>query len=372
MSRFGSEEVAGVLTGSYDPVWAADLYYAGDRRQANIPLSDVSFSEDADAEIQQSGSCTVTWSDEFATSLTPTEITDPLAPFGAQLQVFSVIRVGSFEERIQYGWFEIADVPDARDETMRFRGEWITTGSTVQLDLRELLYGPSKETFDAPKAPDSLLSVWDEVGRISGLPLSRTVADAPIPRSVMHPEKKLEAITNLLDIVLDAAPHMTADGALSARPNAWPAPVAELTRARELVDVGSMMSAEDVYNRVVVRAVNDDAEGVLYVAEVTKGPLRVRNPDGSVSPFRARTLYLKNELVNTEALARAWAISTLAQVSTPRAQILPVTEVFNPLRERGDVVTIERPNRTLLGRVATINRGMSRTQELTVEIAGEA
>lgn len=370
--RFGSTELRDVLTASYDPEWVADLHYDGARRLVNLRIRDVQMKEDGDAEVQQSGSCEVVWSDEFATSLSPAEITDPLAPYGAQLHIYSVISAGPFSHRVEYGWYEITDVPSARDEQMQFRGSLVTLGSWVQLELKELLHGIGQETFDVPTAPSQLVSVWAEIGRLSGLPLSRTVPDAPIPRTIMFPEKKLGAIQSLMDIVLDAAPHMTADGALSARPNVWGAPVDTLTRKGSIVHVGAMMSSEDIYTRVVVRATGSDQNGILAVAEMTDGPLRVRNSDGSAPPFRPRTLYLKDELITSKNAAQAWANSTLAQVSTPRAQVLPIKEKFNPLRERGDVVLIERRDRTLLGRVKTITRAGTRTQDLTVEISGEA
>jgi hypothetical protein len=48
---------------------------------------------------------------------------------------------------------------------------------------------------------------------------------------------------------------------------------------------------------------------------------------------------------------------------------LPVVEMFNPLRERGDVIEIERPRgEVLTGRVVEINRGSGATQELKVEV----
>ena len=344
--RFASSQADGILSGSFDHYWVADLYYNGERRLQDVPLSDVSFQEDGTAAIQQSGACTIVWTDEFGRSATPREVTDWFAPFGAQLRVFSMLIAGDFTERVEYGRFEITDVPSASDEAMEFRGQWITTGSRVELELKELTARVSAETFDVPSAPVSLTSAWDEVARISGLPLSRAVADAAIPRTVMYESVKLDAIYNLMDVVLDAVPHMTADGAMSARPNAIGEPVATLTRGDSgcLVSVGAEMSAAQVYNRVVVRATSGDQTQVLAVAEITEGPLRVRNVDGSVSPFGARTYYQSSEYVTTTGQAQAWADSTLITVSKLRAARLPVKETFNPLRERGDVVLIERPS----------------------------
>lgn len=365
--RFGSEELQGVLTGSFDTYWYADLYYNGERRLADIPISDVRFSEDADATVQQSGACTVRWTDEFASSVLPTAVTDPLAPFGATLHVSCFVVAGEFSERVRYGRFLIVDVPSARDEEMQFRGQWITTGSTVQLELREPLAGIQQESFDIPTAPSDLSSTWAEVGRITGAPLVRSVDDAPVPRSIMYPESKLDAVYELMSVVLDAVPHVTSDGALSARPNVWPDPVADVT-LDVIESVGSAMSAAQVYNRVVVRATGGDQTAVLAVAEVTSGPLRVRNPDGSPSPFRARTRYLASEFVTTTDQAQAWAESELAKVSTVRSRVAEVVETFNPLRERGDVVRVERNRVWLVGRVNTIDRS-GRTQRLTVEVA---
>lgn len=368
--RFASSSARGMLSGSINHRWVGDLYYDGVRRIADVPLVDPRFSEDADGNVQQSGSCTVVWTDEFARSVTPTMITDAFAPFGAQLFVYSVLSAGRFSERIEYGRFEITDVPSAVDEFMRFRGDWITIGSTVDLELKELLAGVGEERFDIPSAPKSLTSTWAELARITGLPVTRTVADVPITRSIMYPESKLDATYDLMRDMLDAVPHVTADGTLAARPNVAPAPVDTLRRGERgsLVSVGSEMSARQVYNRVVVRAGTGDQVSVLAVAEVTDGPLRVKNPDGTVSPFRARTRFLSSEFVTTQAQAQAWANSELAKVSTLRARTVPVVETFNPLRERGDVVVVERPRASFTGRVLTIDRSGGATQRMTLEV----
>ena len=367
--RFGSSDLQGVLLESFDSHWVADLYYNGSRVLQDVPVSRPSFREDAQAKVQQSGSVTVEWSDEFATSILPVDVSSPLAPFGAQLWVYSVVEAGEFSERVEYGRFEITDVPSGRDEQMVFRGELITLGSRVELELRELLHGVAQESFDVPSAPSQLDSTWAELAVITGLPLERTVDDVAVNRSIMYPDNKLDAVHELMDVMLDADPHMTADGSLSARPRVWPDPVDTLTMDGALVGVGHRMSADQVYNRVVVRATSGEQSSVLAVAELTSGPLRVRNPDGSVSPFRARTKFLSSEFVTTAGQAQAWADSTLTQVAALRSRVVPVVEKFNPLRERGDVVLIERPNLYLVARVVTISRS-GHTQELTVEVGG--
>lgn len=368
--RFGSPELEGVLTGPADNHFVADLYYNGERRVEGLPITEPRFREDGGATVQHSGRVTVVWSDDFATSMSPAFLTDPLAPFGAQLAVYSVVSAGPFTERVAFGRFEITDVPSARDEMMRFRGDWLTTGSVVELELKDLFYGVSQESFDTPSSPSDLTSTWRELGVLTGLPLVRNVTDAAITRSVLYPDSKLDAVYDLARVMLDATPHLTADGALTVRPSVWPALVATLRRGEGLISVVGGMSAAQVYNRVVVRASGGDPS-VLAFAEVTSGPLRVRNTDGSVSPFRTRTRYLSSEFVTTGIQAQAWADSELPKVSTLRARIVTVVETFNPLRERGDVIDIERPMVMLHGRVLTIDRSGS-TQTLTVEIAGQS
>lgn len=369
--RFGSAELRGVIgEGSFNHHWEAELYYNGERRIADVPISAPTFDEDADGEVQQTGSVRVVWSDDFASSLTPRYVTDPLAPYGAELHLFSVVEVGGFRERVEYGWFPITDVPDARDEEFEFRGSWITKGSTVDLEVKERLEAIRQEEFDVPTAPESLASAWNEISIIGGYPIQRTVSDAAIPRSVMYEDVKLDAIYDLMGAVLNAVPHMTADGALAARPIEWPAYV-DTIRLSQIESVGSYMSSADVKNRVVVRSSSGDSARVLAIREITSGPLRVRNDDGTRSPFGMRTRYLSSQLVTTPAQAGPWAEKTLAAESTPRARVLPIVEVFNPLRERGDVVLIERRAKWLLARVVKVSRSSKSTQEITVEVGAE-
>ena len=368
--RFSSPLLPGVLTGSFDHFWSADLIYDGLQRLADVPLTQPKFGETASATVQQDGLCTIVWTDLFGRSMSPREVSDAFTPFGAQMRVYSNVTAGPFLERTQFGVFEITDVPSAHDEDMQFRGQRITTGSRIELELKELTAGVGEETFDVPSAPSDLASTWDEVARVTGLQLVRSIDDVPISRSILYPDSKLEATYDLFEIMLDAVPHMTADGALSARPNEWPVPVTTLRRGDQgqLISVGQSMSAA-LYNRVVVRATGTDQESVLAFAEITDGPLRVRNADGSLSPFRARTLYLSSEYVTTQVQAQAWADSTLLQVSKQRSRIVPVVMTFDPLLERGDVVLIERPQETLTGRVLTVERSDRGRQSLTVEVA---
>ena len=55
-------------------------------------------------------------------------------------------------------------------------------------------------------------------------------------------------------------------------------------------------------------------------------------------------------------------------MSVLRSRVVEVVETFNPLRERGDAVRVERNRVWLIGRVVSVDRGGA-TQRLRVEVA---
>lgn len=364
--RDGSQELRDALTGAVDHRWEAELYYNGELILPGLRVQDPLFGEDALARVQQWGSCTLSWQDEFATSLVPKDSSDRLAPFGAELWVYAVVEAGDFSERVLLGQFGVLD-PRGQDTMIEHAGRWVTVGSVLDLELRDGFERLGAQDFDVPSAPADLSSAWDELGAVSDLPLLRTVDDAPVPRSVLYPSSKLSAVYELADVALDAVPHLTAGGVLAARPNVWPDPVDDIGLDVVLGVVHSM-TADGVFNRVVVTGTGSAQDVILASAEVRTGRLRARNADGSPAPFGVRTLQLSSELVTTEEQAQAWADSRLAQVGVLRTRQVRLTERFNPLRERGDVVRLERDDVWLLCRVVSITRGSS-SQDVELEVA---
>jgi hypothetical protein len=369
--RVGSDTLRKVLAaGGFDHRYVADIYYAGERRLPDVPITDPKLDERGDAKIQQSGSATIVWTDDYGKSVTPRDISDVFAPFGSELYLFSVISVGTrFEERVPLGQYQITRVPSAYDEQQQFRGEWITTGSVVELEFMERLSGVAEDRFDVPRAVTSLDSGWDELGRLTSLQLVRSVPDQPIKRTVAYEEDRLDATYELSDIILDGIPHMTADGALSLRPKTWPPPVDTLQSGENgtLVSVGHAMTPEGRYNRVAFRGKSNDMEVILAAVEITDGPLRARNPDGTRSPFGRRTKFVASDFITTNAQAFEYVDRELPRVAAQNIVRRPVTELFNPLRERGDVIRVKRATESFLARVVDISRDSSATQGLEVD-----
>lgn len=138
-----------------------------------------------------------------------------------------------------------------------------------------------------------------------------------------------------------------------------------------LVRVKRGMTAEGVYNRVVVRAQGQQA-GVLAAGEITGGPLRASNADGADSPFGRVPYFLSSQLVTTPAQAEAEVAKWLPRVSRPQATVLDIEEIVNPLREVGDVVTIKRLGESFPARVVKVQRSSGRTQTTSVLVVPSA
>ena len=60
----------------------------------------------------------------------------------------------------------------------------------------------------------------------------------------------------------------------------------------------------------------------------------------------------------------------LDRVAVLGQKVIPVVETFNPLRERGDVITIERARETITGRIKSIDRGSGPTMTMRVVVNG--
>ncbi len=170
-----------LTSGSFDVQWIADVYYAGSRRMANLPITKPTFQDDRTAKVQGSGTCTVVWTSDFAASLTPRAASDMLAPFGAELSVAVLILAGNFTYRVQMGWYRIDEVPSAADHLEEFGGQLIPVGSTVQLKLMDRMRKTQKDRFDVPASPPQKLSVLTEAQRITGFQIVRELPDGPIP-----------------------------------------------------------------------------------------------------------------------------------------------------------------------------------------------
>ena len=309
--------------------------YDGERRIANVPVTDVAPTWSGGQFVAGSATARVVWSDDHATSMIPKQIGDWFSPFGAEVQLDVILRAGRFAERIPQGRFLIESVGDAAESTMPFDGRLIHAGESFKINLKDTLLRVQRDTFPFPTAPRST-SVWEEIQSVTGLPVIQNLPDRTIPRTAYEGDR--DAVLSRLFDMLDAWPHMTPSGAITARPKQWPAPVDEI---RGVVSAPVTLTSDRTYNRVVVEGKDPDGEPIYAVAEVHDGFLRVRNPDGTASPFGGSTYQYSSEFLTTVEQCENYARSLLTRVSRIRGVTRDVTEPFNPLREVGDVLSFQ-------------------------------
>lgn len=145
----------------------------------------------------------------------------------------------------------------------------------------------------------------------------------------------------------------------------------DIPRRGTLIRVTRGMSAEGVYNRVVVRAQGQQA-GVLAAGEIGDGPLRAENPEGADSPFGRVPYFMSSQFITSVAQALAEVRKWLPRVSRPQALVMDIDEVLNPLREVGDVVTVRRKGEVFPARVVKIKRTSDKTQTTSVMVVPNA
>ncbi|EYT59757.1 hypothetical protein D514_0111635 [Microbacterium sp. UCD-TDU] len=348
----------------YSVDWVADLNYDDIPLAQNLLLDAPRFSWDAGSQIQGKGSCTILWDDIFEQSIVPRQIGDLFSPFGAELQVDVIISAGDFRERVSMGRFVLDSVPSAVEYAIQHPhgGRPVVVESTVQLDLADYFLRISRDRFAFPASPKSA-SMWDEAQRLTGLPVFRSIPDRTLPTAITYDEDRLDALDKVFG-PSNAWPALTPNGALTAMPKTWPAPVGRISR---VMSAPLEMRSENVYNRVVVEGKNPDPSGPVLraVVEIRDGYLRVRNRDGSRSPFGGNTYFYQSDMLTTQQQCQAYAEELLPQVSRIRSVTRRLVEPFNPLRELGDVYVFADPTRG--GEESTVRvRGIEHSGAQTV------
>lgn len=370
--RSSSSTLRDVLTGSFDRRWVLDVFYDGARVLQDLPCTAPSMTDDASQLVQQQGSVTVVYQGDFADSIAPDDVGDILSPFGTQVELAMIVTAGpGFSERIRMGRYMISETPSIITTRFLFNGAVASRGDQITLTLQDLFYGVSVDRFDAPGTPPSLASAWGEVQRLTGLQVTKNLDDAKIPTTVAYQDDRLQGVYDVANYSLDAVPCMLSDGTVSMRPNDWPDPVDALSwgDGGNLIGVSRGMANDSVYNSVVVRAYDTaEATAILASGEITSGPLRTQNSDGSLSPYRRRPTFYSSQYITTPDQAQAYVDTWLPRVSKLTSVQVTLTETINPLRELGDVLTVKRLGETFTGRVLQIARSSDVIQQTTVDV----
>lgn len=367
MTRRHSIDAAGVIEGGSASINVfADVYYGNTRTMQDVPLQDWSFTGDYDGKIKTAGSVTIAYQGEFADSVSPAELTDKLAPFGQEVRPYCMVGAGVFAERIELGVYRIESVPSADDTMMLFGERPITVGSLVELELLDRFYALDVPTMKLEK-PTSLTSAWAEIARLSGQVVTRTVDDVTIPRSIVYARNRLEAVQQLAALMGGRA-MMRSDGTIGVVPDEIGSASVNLYIGEDrgkIIDVGRSMTSEGVANAVYGDFETEEGREIHVEARQVRGPLSVHGP------FGERPVEYPNdqkEFIRTREAAQTAVENLLAKVLQQGPREVPVEITPDPRIEVGDIVTLERQDVTLTGRVISYTFAKDAAQSLTVRI----
>jgi len=291
----------------------------------SVPLATNSGSITWDAEQQQQaqGNCFLAAN---GADLVPEGKTDPLAPFGQELQIVRRVHYADTFWDIPGGRFRIGEVPAGSDA-------FTLMGWSAQLNLVDLFDKIQAADFLSVASPSQTASTWDEVARLSPLPVVRSLPDAAIPSGVTF-QGRLDAITKLI-ANLGGEPAITRTGALTARPaNNYLNATETVATVKGVVSVDAGMS-NDLYNSIAVTNPNDAT--ILGLAQITDPS----NPLSITGPLGERSKSFSDPLMDTQAKADAAAATYLARLSTVQARVVKVSCLPRWDLELGDYIQVD-------------------------------
>lgn len=372
--RNGSPQLVEVLTGSFERGIRFDVWHGPDRVAEGLTVEDWSLGSDLDSDVKSGGAATIIHESVDGAAWAPSGTRGILSPFAATVEPIVSVSAGAFTEDVSLGQFPVTSVPSAEDFTADGLRR-VVTSSRVEIDFSSLDERLRRWGLRSPEHPKSLVSCWEEMRRLSGMPVLESVLDQPIPRSTVWEAKtggRLEAIQKLAS-VLGGVPVVDSNGSLTVVPDELGVPVATLTVGEDgtIVDVGSEIDTDGVYNEVVGTFERNDKQRTPFyaVAEQTTGPLRV---DG---PFGRSTRYYSSDLVYTPTQGQTAVESVLALSMGGQMYDVPVTCHFNPLIEIGDVVNVVRstdPDAVVLtGQVVSVDLSSAALMSVVVRVRRE-
>lgn len=323
---------------------------------ATVRVASGSLSFRAAGQVQSSGALVAAGK---APSLAPSSPTDLLAPFGQEIALFRTVLIGARGRwEIPLGVYRITR---AGDIVENFRGDTVLDWS-VGLSFSDRLKKIRDDDFLEAVGPVAGNTVWQEVRRLSSIPVQTTLGDAAVPPGTVY-ESRIAAITQLLSL-LGAVPHVTRAGVLTARlADRWLTATTPDVTVEGVIRYSSELT-DDFFNQVQVKSSND-ASIVAYAS--------IRDDSNYLSVNRAggRTFRQSSPIYATQAAADAAAATILKRVSTRRART--VTVECTPealLLEMGDMVLFQDPvkRKRVLGEVSGMRMPLSPTASIPLDV----
>lgn len=258
---------------------------------------------------------------------TPTNLRDPLAANGQQLQVQLGIGLGRTDqiEWVQRRWFTV------------YESE--LQGDVVAVEARGLLWPISEARLVSPYQPSGTL-----VSALRGLIepeltvlIDGNLTDRPVPAAINTDDDRLGAVGQIL-AAWPAEGHVTEDGYYYVYPSADPTTVAlALTDGvgGTVIRASGKSTRDGVYNAVVARGTTADGANVQGVG-FASGPKAYGTPFNQLPvPF-----FFESPLITTQAQAQAAAITRMQTLQRTTFQTYTVEMVPHPALQEGDLVSL--------------------------------
>lgn len=366
--RLGSDNLKNVLTGSFDRRLIADVFHGADRVMQNLDLTGWKLDWDLTAEVKHSGSGTAVWSSPDGSSLVPSGTDGVLSPFRATLLIMMEISAEGFSETVTLGWAKVTKINSAYDEhTQSPTGGLVVSASVVELEFQGLDANLKRRGFRSPEQIPDLSSCYGELRRITGMPVTETVDDAPIPSAIVYEASQGGRLKGVQDVagVLGGVAVIDSAGAVKVVSTVQGDPVGELVVGADgtVIDVGYSVDTGNVYNCVVGNFETETDRTPIYsVAEVTTGGLATSGDYGEY------TEYFASPLIHTQAGGDLAVQTRLSTSITGQVYDVPVQCVVNPLTEIGDVMAVVGWDHPVQGMTKNVSMSDSVLMDATLTV----
>ena len=323
-----------MLDGSRSITWEANVV-RGDESMDGLPVElGGSLSWNAAQMVELSGSIRVVLADPQGVSRAPVGPSDLFAPFGSEVMLSARVAVGDMIERVQVARARIVKVPAAQVERQRVNGEWVTLAEVLSLDLRDRMEPLLADEFESDVPIRHSASAWAELEHLSPFPVIRSGDDATLPTALVHTKSRAEAVQQVAQRLGGVAAFDSLGNLIVRRPATATSLTLTLGPNGTVTEVGSVMDATGVYNRVVVRGKRPDGSAIQVERTAT----------GALDPaVWGRRTYVadQGEFLTTVEAAADFADRLLARVSTIRTSELEVLCLLDPRMELGDIASVE-------------------------------
>lgn len=368
--RASSTDLPNVLTGSFSRRLIADVFHGSDRVEHGLDVTAWSLTGDLTSDVKHSGSGTIVYASPDGTSFVPNGMNGVLSPYRAKLLLTLEIaddNIG-FSESVTLGWFKVTSVPSGFDQYVDSSpGGRVVSASVVQVEFQSLDVNLKRRGFRSPEQPPSLLSCYDELRRISDMPVMETLPDKVLPKAITYDASDGGRLQGVQDIaqVLGGRAVPDSSGALTIIPPATTTPVGVLTVGLEgtVIDVGNSVDTDGVYNCVVGTFEDVNRNPIYSVATVNAGPLAVGGDYGEY------TYYYSNDAINTRAAGDAAVRQVLSTSIGGQTYEVPIQCIINPLVELGDVLEVDGWDRPIIGQLIKYSMSDSALMNVTLEVS---